>query len=63
MSDTIRELIGQRIRAMVDGEGVNKAEAPPKRPPTLLKIPLEDIDEEGLNLSISMTGTHLCIKI
>lgn len=38
-------------------------EAPPKKAATILKIPLQEIGEDGLNLSLSMTGTHFVIKI
>lgn len=38
-------------------------ETQPKRAATVLRVPLEEIGEDGLNLSLSMTGTHFVIKI
>jgi len=56
--------LSARVRAIA--EEMHKGgqhEAPVKRAATVLKVPLEDIGEEGLNLSLSMTGTHFIIKI
>lgn len=55
--------LSAKVRAIAEQIGAGRNEAPPKKAATLLKIPLEEIGEEGLNLSLSMTGTHFVIKI
>lgn len=56
-------LLSAKVRAIAEQIGAGKHEAPPRKAPTMFKIPLEAIEDEGLNLSLSMTGSHLCIKI
>lgn len=56
-------LLGAKVRAVAELIGAGKHAAPPRKAPTTLRIPLEQIEDGGLNLSLSMTGSHLCIKI
>lgn len=56
--------LSARVRAIA--EEMHKGgqhETPPKKGATILKVPLEQVGEEGINLSLSMTGTHFVIKI
>lgn len=52
-----------KIRAIAEQMQDGQNEAPPQKAPTMLRIPLEQIGEEGLCLSLSLTGTHFCIKV
>lgn len=63
MRDAHKLLLGAKVRAIAEQIGAGKHEAPKTKAPTMLKIPLDAISEEGINLRISMTGTHFCIKI
>lgn len=56
-------LISAKVRAMAEMIGAGRNEAPRTKAHTMLKIPLEEIGEDGINLGISETGTHFCIKI
>lgn len=56
-------LLGARVRAIAEQIGAGKQEAPPTRAPTILKIPLSEIGQDGIHLGLSMTGTHFCIKL
>lgn len=56
-------LTSAKVRAIAEQLQNGKNEAPPQKAPTMLKIPLEQIGEEGLCLSLSLTGTHFCIKV
>lgn len=56
--------LSARIRAIA--EQIHQGglhEALPKRALTLVRIPLEQIGEEGINLNISDTGAHVVIKM
>lgn len=63
MKGNAHPLLGAKVRAIAEHIGAGKHEAPKQKGPTTLKIPLEAISEEGINLRLSMTGTHFCIKI
>lgn len=56
-------LMSARVRAIAEQLQDGKNEAPPQKAPTMLRIPLEQIGEEGVCLSLSLTGTHFCIKV
>lgn len=56
-------LLSAKVRAIAEQIGAGANEALPKRAPTLLKIPLSEIGEDGIHLGLSMTGTHFCIKL
>lgn len=62
-SKPVDDLLSAKVRAIAEMIGAGKNEAPPPRARTMLKIPIEEIGEDGVNLAISMTGTHFCIKI
>lgn len=56
-------LLSAKVRAIAEQIGAGKNEAPPEKAPMMLRIPLEQIGEDGLSLSLSLTGTHFCIKV
>lgn len=53
----------QRIRGIAEQAASPQVfDGPGSRHATFL-IPLEDLGDEGLNLSITLTGSHLQIKV
>lgn len=55
--------LSAKVRAIAEQIGAGQHEAPSRKAATILKMPLEQIGEDGVNLSLSMTGTHFIIKI
>lgn len=56
-------LLSARVRAIAEQIGAGANSRPPQKAPTMLKVPLDQISDDGINLSLSLTGAHLCIKI
>lgn len=56
-------LLGAKVRQMAESMIDPTNKAPELKPATVLKIPLEQVSASGINLGLSETGTHFCIKI
>ncbi len=57
-------LLTARVRAIAEAiHAGGMHESLPKRTPTTVRIPLEQIGEEGINLNLSETGCHFVIRM
>lgn len=56
-------LFSAKVRAIAEGLGAGKNEAPPAKALSIFRIPLEAVGEDGINLNLSETGAHFIIRM